>query len=333
MTINTVNSIDIDNIDDNVMMELITKDIDIENINIENQNNDYSIKNTKYLSVINSHPRDKTITFEDVGHKYTITCDPDSKYTSVTTWVHYHFEKFDADKIIERMKKSKNWNTSNKYYYMTDEEIKNGWNKNREEVSGAGTQLHYEIECFMNYQTEVTQNTHNSLFAFYEKNITNIKIPLYESIEWSYFIDFIKSFPKFKPYRTEWTVFHEDVKLCGTIDMVYEADDGTLQIYDWKRCKDITKTSNWNKYAITDCISHLPDTNFWQYTLQLNAYKKIIEDKYNKKVSAMYLVKLHPNNSKKSFELYKVPFLELEMKMLFMNLKDQVTLTTNNNID
>ena len=33
---------------------------------------------------------------------------------------------------------------------MTPEQIKQQWNTNRDNVSGAGTQLHYEIECFHN---------------------------------------------------------------------------------------------------------------------------------------------------------------------------------------
>jgi len=49
---------------------------------------------------------------------------------SVTTWNHKHFEQFDADKIIQRMMKSKNWPNS-KYYGQSPDEIKAGWEKNR----------------------------------------------------------------------------------------------------------------------------------------------------------------------------------------------------------
>jgi ATP-dependent exoDNAse (exonuclease V) beta subunit len=92
-----------------------------------------------------------------------------------------------------------------------------------------------------------------------------------------------RTFPHLKPYRTEWTVYHEDLKLAGSIDMVYENPDGTLSIYDWKRSKDITRINNFNKYALTECISHMPDANFWHYSLQLNTYKAILEKNYGKK--------------------------------------------------
>ena len=102
------------------------------------------------LSSRNSHPRDENIQFQEKGHKYTILTEPDVNYTSVTTWNHTHFEQFDSDKIIDTMMKSKGWKEGHKYWGLTKEQIKNQWNANRDSVSGAGTNLHFEIECFLN---------------------------------------------------------------------------------------------------------------------------------------------------------------------------------------
>ena len=99
--------------------------------------------------------------------------------------------------------------------------------------------------------------------------------------------------------------------------MVFENEDGTLQIYDWKRCKEISKTNSWNKFAITECIDYLPDCNYWHYCLQLNIYKYILEKKYNKKVTDLYLVCLHPDNKNKNFERIKVAPLDDELIKLF----------------
>ena len=41
-------------------------------------------------------------------------------------------------------------------------------------------------------------------------------------------------------------VFDEDVKLAGSIDMIFEREDGDLEIYDWKRCKEIRKSNQLN---------------------------------------------------------------------------------------
>jgi hypothetical protein len=97
--------------------------------------------------------------------------------------------------------------------------------------------------------------------------------------------------------------------------MIYENPDGTLLIYDWKRCKEIVKENAYGSTATTECIQHLPDTNFWHYALQLNTYKTIIEEKYGKKVVGLCLVCLHPNNA--DYQLIEVPFMEKELVDLF----------------
>ena len=48
------------------------------------------------------------------------------------------------------------------------------------------------------------------------------------------FTEAVKDHPELKPYRTEWTIYDEDLKISGSIDMIYENPDGTLSIYDWK---------------------------------------------------------------------------------------------------
>ena len=135
-------------------------------------------------------------------------------------------------------------------------------------------------------------------------------------------MNFIKACPNLKPYRTEWMIYNEDLLLAGSIDMVYENPDGTLMIYDWKRAKDIKKADAFMKYALTECIGHVPDTNFWHYALQLNTYKAILEQKYGKKISKLALVCLHP--SKANFEVIPIPVLTSEMEALFALRREQI---------
>lgn len=261
----------------------------------------------------NSHTRDNNIEFIEEGHIYKIHDDKESKYTSVTTWVHSHFEKFDADKIIEKMFKSKKWNETHKYWGKSAEEIKEEWNNNGKNASAAGTKLHYEIECFMNCADVSYPYTHKDLYDWY---VSTIKDPS-EYKEWRYFLNFIQDKPNMKPYRTEWYVYHDGLKFAGSIDMVYENPDGTLSIYDWKRSKEITKKNNFNKFATTASISELPDTNYWHYSLQLNTYKAILESKYGKKVKNMFLVRLHPDAEQQNYELLEVADLSSYITELF----------------
>ena len=252
-----------------------------------------------FLSTKNHHLRDQNISFDEGPHIYTI--DGDSDYISVTTFVHSHFEHFDADKIIDNMMKNPIKWQKNKYYGRSKKEIKDLWDKNRDEAADAGTKMHYDIECY--YNNNPNQNN---------------------SIEYQYFNNYLQFHNHLKPYRTEWMVWDKELKFAGSIDMVYEEDDGTLSIYDWKRCKEIKKVNSFNKYSTNEIISHLPDTNYWHYALQLNIYKALLEKNYDKKIKDLYLVCLHPDSKHKNFEKIKVVDLQNEVKELFEERKNKI---------
>jgi ATP-dependent exoDNAse (exonuclease V) beta subunit len=128
-----------------------------------------------------------------------------------------------------------------------------------------------------------------------------------------------------RPYRSEWRVYNEDKKIVGTIDMVFEHHDGTVSIYDWKRTKRLDKNVGWGKRAKHGALKHIYDTNFWHYALQLNMYKTILEHKYEKKVTGLYLVCIHPDNVYKNYQRIEVPVLENEMRDLVELRRSQVT--------
>ena len=267
-----------------------------------------------------SHERDSQIKFYQRGHKYEIKSDPNSKYTSVTTWNHKHFPKFDADAVIQNIFNSKGWGPEHKYWGQTAEQIKASWKSNGDAVSGAGTSLHERIENFMNDKRFNFDYSHKELYEVYKGDYKQVD----PQVEWEYFLQFVGDHPELKPYRTEWMIYDEDLKLAGSIDMVYENPDGTLSIYDWKRSKDISKVNGWNKFATNPLICHMPDSNFWHYALQLNTYKGILERKYGKIVTKLCLVRLHPDNEEQTYELLEVPILTKEMKELFEEREKQV---------
>jgi hypothetical protein len=267
-----------------------------------------------YLSERNRHDRDEMIEFIEEGHKYIIKND-DYEYKSVTTIIHENFTGFDADKIISTMMTGKNWKKGNKYWGMSECDIKDSWTKNGAEQAKLGTNLHYEIECFMNIEmkegdlndstgSNTVSYTHQDLLSIYEYEIKNNIIKADDKgDEWNYFLKYLKDTYWYKPYRTEWKIYHEELKIAGSIDMVYENSDGTLSIYDWKRAKEIQKYNIYKKYSVGECLKNVPDTNFYHYSLQLNLYKYILETKYNKKIKDLYLVRLHPNNKNKTYDL------------------------------
>ena len=246
------------------------------------------------LEALNKHNRDYNISFEEKEHIYTI--NGDSSFTSVTTWIHSHFGCFDADKVINMIRKKKNYKESI-YFEKSDDEIKKMWEDNRNNAAQAGTKLHYDIECY--YNGNPREN---------------------HSVEYQYFINFAEKYSNLVPYRTEWMIYDESLRLAGSIDMIFKKDDNYV-IYDWKRSKEIKKNS-FNTFSHTECIQHIPDANFWHYSLQLNIYKAILEKNYDINITELYIVCLHPNH--KSYLIYKIPELKQEVHDLFCLRKTQI---------
>lgn len=276
------------------------------------------------LSRDNHHPFDDRITFDEPTHTYTI--DGDSSYTSVTTFLHHQFPEFHPGpvaanllaafyangrpnknayraKAIENIKASDSEltdeaavsilnDTTSTYYLREKQAIMDTWSA----TSTAGTKIHADIEYFYNDEPQPNDSIEYKFFEIFHS-------------------DFKKEYPQYRPYRTEWTVFYKELKIAGSIDMVYEnIEDGTLMIYDWKRVKDIKYEAYKDECGLGVC-SDLPNTNFWHYSLQLNTYKAILESQYGKTVTALRLVRLYPDAS--SYELHECHDLQEKVKLLF----------------
>ena len=287
---------------------------------------------TTALGGRNPHPRDAHIHFEEGPHKYTIQgingVTAETEFTSVTTLVHQHFEHFNAKEVIAAMMRNqKKWNdpiANAKYYGKTAEEIEEMWSKAGRDAAAKGTEMHYKIECFYNDDDTAETDTAHDTAADNNSRRWGADTPP----ELQYFKNFHNEHvageqATLRPYRTEWTVFHEEARIAGSIDMVYEVTDTTdttttatpLAIYDWKRCREIVKTNRGNKFATHPAIEHIPDTNYWHYALQLNIYKYILQSKYNKTVTDLYIIVLHPEA--KNYQRIKLPDLQSEVAELF----------------
>lgn len=246
----------------------------------------------EFLAKKNPHPRDTCIRFQDEGHKYFINeglltgsedSGTDDSYKSVTTFIHDLFPKFNADLVISKMMTSAKWKDS-KYFGMTAQQIKETWSLNAKKASQQGTKLHNDIELFYN-----------------EVPVEN------ESKEYQHFLKFAKDHEGFEPYRTEWTLWDSESQICGSVDMLYINQDGTLTIYDWKRSKEIKRENSFQKGG-NKLVSDLDDCNFEHYSLQLNMYKYLIEKNYGFKVSEIAIIVFHPSNM--SYRKYKVRNLQ-----------------------
>lgn len=238
----------------------------------------------------NHHNRDDRIGFIEEGHVYIVD-DSDRDYISTTTIIHRFFQEFDADGVIRKMMASASWRKS-KYHGMTADEIKDQWRETADTASRLGTELHRNIESFYNDDLNAIpdQKEFSHFLKFHESNIRD----------------------RFIPYRTEWRVFDEESRICGSIDMVctmVDSDPSSVHIFDWKRSKEIKTENRWSNGKHP--FNRLPDCNFSHYSLQLNLYKWILEKNYGKRVCGMTIVILHPD--KPSFEYRHIPDLSKEI--------------------
>ena len=246
------------------------------------------------LARINRHERDNHIHFDEPTHVYTI--DGSSKgFCSITKCLTIICGHFDADAVISNMIRSKKWPQS-QWFGMTPQEIKDAWAANGKEASEAGTAIHLAIEMYMNGSPETI--------------VPEIKT----SVEWQYFTRYWeKDSRRWQPWRTEWEIWDKELLLAGSVDMVFKSlQDNTYAIYDWKRAKEI-KMENPFQSGLGP-LSHFPDCNYWQYTLQLNLYRWILEKHYGLKITELALIVLHPNNT--SFKRFVLPILHEEIEEL-----------------
>ncbi len=147
-----------------------------------------------------------------------------------------------------------------------------------------------------------------------ELYLNRVPIPL-GSAEMTMFLKFASTLHGMKVYRTEWATYAEDLRLAGSIDLVAENEHGKLVIFDWKRTKELHSkyTNPWGH--MLHGLRHLPDSAGWHYRLQLNMYRYLLENYYNRRVADMYVVCLHPDNDGSAY-VDTVPFLSLETAVL-----------------
>lgn len=237
----------------------------------------------------NIHTRDDRLRFDPIEHRYYIDGNPDT--ISASQLISKFFPEFDSEYWSQRKAVERGVDVS----VILDE-----WETKRVDAAKLGTKLHEEIE-----------NYYNGLPS-------NDNLP-----EFQYFLDFKRRYSKMKPYRSEWRIFDEEYLIAGTVDMVYQKEGDELYMFDWKRSAKVVDANGNPKLPNFDYasgeLSHLSDNSYNKYAIQQNIYKHILEKRYNKTITSMNLLILHPN-----FETYhwvKLPDLSKEVKYIFENSK------------
>lgn len=237
----------------------------------------------------NAHERDKHICFEEKRHLYFVKGRCNN--ISVSAFIHRFFEEFQAVSVARKMVQRADFKSASRYkkYQHFVEQSSNAdelvsaivqsWNENGALQSKLGTDMHRYIELHNNNVIQ-PRNT--------------------ECIEREYYHDYQQKQQNanYIPYRTEWMLWDGDDdsdKLTGTIDMIYQHKiRKTFHMVDWKRSKEIKRFGF--KRGKGPCSS-LQDCNYIHYSLQLNAYKYLLEKNYGIVIEDMHIVIFHPSNS------------------------------------
>ena len=264
-------------------VEQTDADIELESLISEKipQSHFAEIKKTVLGTKNSNRDRDQRISFDAKEHRYFIDGNPDT--ISVSELISKFFQEFD-EPYWSKIKAAQRG--------ISPEMLRKEWREKAIDSSNKGTYLHEQIENF--YQEKS-----------YDSSLK----------EFCHFLSFKKKYPTLNPYLSEWRIFDESLLIGGTVDMLYEKDDGSLIIFDWKRSLKVVDlngsiiNSDYN-YGLGK-LNHIADNSYNKYCLQLNLYRHIIETKYNKKISSMNLLILHPDYE--SYFVVKVPKMQSEV--------------------
>lgn len=234
----------------------------------------------------NAHNRDAMLLFDEEQHIYTFN---GQQLKSVTTLVEDCFPKFDADYWAERKAPSLG---------ITPQQLKQMWEEKAQRARELGTSMHDKIE----------------------KHYMGIESPGDETFDM--FLQFTKEYT-LHPYRTEWRIFYEEYGIAGTLDFL-EFHDNKFTIYDWKRSEKlivngcVERENRYHKTAL-EPISHISDTTYCHYALQVSFYRYILEKKYNIIANQGRLAVFHPSNGR--HYVIDLPYLKDEVETILHNLK------------
>ncbi|MDE6484295.1 MAG: hypothetical protein K2L14_02735 [Duncaniella sp.] len=240
-------------------------------------------------NTMNAHARDGFLHFDEAAHRYTLH---GRELKSVTTMVQEAFPEFNAPYWAARKAPD---------LHITPEELMARWEATAAEARRLGTEMHSRIERYYLGETGVTD----------------------DGDAMANFRSFASCY-RLNPFRTEWRIYHEEYGVAGTLDFLDLTDD-RYTIWDWKRSVKLVDPTTGQprlpgRFTATGThphLSHVPDTSFYHYALQLSVYRIILQEKYGIEVDGQYLGVFHPANPR--YYVMPVPFMRAEALALMQS--------------
>lgn len=245
-----------------------------------------------YLAIKNPHSKDVEIRFEEEGHRYFLfnkqagewdLCTKANGFVS-STGIGAALFPFNAQAAARNIFRGKNFANGPYKHLKSPQEILECWS----ERARRGTYFHESV-CEKFYNNVPIDNADDEIKDIVPK-----------------FMKFAEDHAYLEPYRTEWLVFDTEVRVSGSIDMIFKEPCGSLSIYDWKKVdhilpEDGSVEKKYKRIFKKDLDKRRTPNDLQKksklvkYSLQLGVYKWILEKNYNVTIKDLFLIRFHEN--------------------------------------
>jgi hypothetical protein len=249
------------------------------------------------------------VKFHDDIHKYFVD---NKNYISVTTVLHKYKEDFDTEF----------WSFHKKDELgMTQDEVKLYWKALNVKSQIKGSAVHNYAELLFNNKIYKYDNDLVLQKLGSENNEILTRMG-HTTIEEEFHIvkKFVDNFycdthEKLIPVRTEFIVFDREWELAGMMDILFwNVKQKCFQIWDWKTNKKLRMKNEFQGKKLKSIVSFLDECEFELYSLQLSAYKRILERNTPIVIDGTYIVWFNEVND--NYKYFKCNDYSTEINMM-----------------
>lgn len=227
--------------------------------------------------------------FNEELHRYI---DPDDGfvYRNVTSWLENFKPHFDFDTISQAVARRDK---------VDVQQVREDWNKKKVTSANFGTNFHKIFEQYYTTGKIIDNKFNNVINEFDSLNL----------------LDF-----KNKQINFEKRVFNRDIGIAGTSDIISVSKNGTFDIADFKTNKRFRfEGVSRNDYYLLPPINHLPNCEYFLYSLQLTMYAMLYETMTGLTPGRLTVFWYYRNNSSDyndlngEWRVFELPYLKREI--------------------
>lgn len=239
--------------------------------------------------------KSKRIIFVEDSHKYFVD---GKQYQSVTQVLSKYFEEFDSDGRILKCCALK--------VGKSEEELSAEWEAKGKTARDFGTRVHELAELYLN-KFPIDYDKLEPKEQKYLRQVSKCMANRFS--------------PDFVVIDTECLVYSEEYKIAGQIDLMLLDSNGNVALCDWKTSKVIDIIGKGSKPCLNP-ISHLRDTNYTKYALQLSLYSYLLEQ-WGLRKGHLFLIHL----TEDGYKTYPVGYRKKEIEDILKAERDSNAIT------